>query len=83
MKSIKKDHLMIILILLLVIFISFIIYYYLYNDIKQNFNLPFQRLPGGLGYLHPFGLPISNIPDAEPLDLLQADGACERLHILN
>ena len=41
-----------------------------------------QRLPVGLGYLHPSGLPISSIPDAEPLDLLQADGACERLQWL-
>jgi len=47
-----------------------------------------QRLPVGLGYLHhsgieqihricniASGLPISSIPDAEPLE----SGACERL----
>ena len=40
----------------------------------------FQRLQVGLGYLHPSGLPISSIPDAEPLDLPKIVRACERLH---
>ena len=43
-----------------------------------------QQLPVGLGYLHPSGiasgLPISSIPDAEPLDLPKVVGACERLY---
>jgi hypothetical protein len=51
-------------------------------DLPKERVIPimFQRLPVGLGYLYPSGLPISSIPDAEPLDLLQADGACERLY---
>jgi len=48
MKSIKKDHLMIVLILLLILFILFIVFYYSYNDISiiQKFNLPFQEQYG-------------------------------------
>jgi hypothetical protein len=38
-----------------------------YNGAKKLCKLKIQRLPIGLG------------PDANPLDLLQADGACERL----
>ena len=53
-----------------------------------------QRLPRGLGYLHPYGieqihricniasgLPISSIPDMEPLDLLKVVEAFEKLPI--
>jgi len=58
---------------------------------KQSYDR-FQRIPGGIGYLHPFGieqihqicniassLPISSIPDVMPLDLPKVVGACERL----
>ena len=38
---------------------------YIHQNFKLKINI--QRLPVGL------------VPDAEPLDLLQADGACERL----
>jgi hypothetical protein len=46
-------------------------------------NINFQRLSEGLGYLHPSGLSISSIPDAEPLDLPKVVGACERLPVNN
>jgi hypothetical protein len=44
--------------------------YIMYTDLSVNID-NIQRLPGGL------------VPNAEPLDLLQADGACERLPIKN
>jgi len=47
-----------------------------YTGIGANPN-GIQRLPVGLVYFHPYGLPVSRqIPDAEPLE----SGACERLH---
>ena len=54
---------------------------YIKNELEKNME-EFQRLPVGLGYLHPSGLSISSIPDAEPLDLPKVVGACERLHNL-
>ena len=55
---------------------NFVHWYVPYISPSINIIESIQWLPGGLGYLHPIGLPISNIPDAEPLEY----GACERLH---
>jgi hypothetical protein len=49
------------------------------SDSTFNESNIFQRLRVGLGYLHPYGLPISSIPNVMPLDLPKVVGACERL----